>query len=77
MLSNNDNQKLLINGGFYIVTYFDLINLLQINVLPKELIYLTYLRNNPTVSVDIIGSCLMKLEDLYTTINCSMQELTM
>jgi outer membrane protein OmpA-like peptidoglycan-associated protein len=55
MLSNNELIKSLINGG-YVATYFDFNKSTPTNVSTEGIDFiLTYLRNNPTASVDIIG----------------------
>ena len=55
MLSNNELIKSLINGG-YVATYFDFDKSTPTNVSSEGIDFiLTYLRNNPTASVDIIG----------------------
>ncbi len=55
MLSNNELIKSLINGG-YVATYFDFDKSTPTNVSTEGIDFiLTYLRNNPTASVDIIG----------------------
>jgi outer membrane protein OmpA-like peptidoglycan-associated protein len=55
MLSNNELIKDLINGG-YVATYFDFDKSTPTNVSTEGIDFiLTYLRNNPTASVDIIG----------------------
>jgi OOP family OmpA-OmpF porin len=55
VLSNNELIKSLINGG-YIATYFDFNKSTPTNVSTEGIDFiLTYLRNNPTASVDIIG----------------------
>lgn len=55
MLSNNELIKSLINGG-YVAVYFDFNKSTPTNVSTEGTDFiLTYLRNNPTASVDIIG----------------------
>ena len=55
VLSNNDLIKSLINGG-YVAVYFDFNKSTPTNVSTEGTDFiLTYLRNNPTASVDIIG----------------------
>jgi outer membrane protein OmpA-like peptidoglycan-associated protein len=55
MLSNNELIKSLINGG-YVATYFDFDKSTPTNVSTEGIDFiLTYLRNNPSASVDIIG----------------------
>jgi OOP family OmpA-OmpF porin len=72
MLSNNELIKSLINGG-YVATYFDF-DKSPTNVSTEGIDFiLTYLRNNPSASVDIIGHA-DELEDQLTTINYLMQE---
>ena len=52
---NNDLIKSLINGG-YVATYFDFNKSTPTNVSTEGIDFiLTYLRNNPSASVDIIG----------------------
>ena len=55
ILSNNELIKSLINGG-YVATYFDFDKSTPTNVSTEGIDFiLTYLRNNPTATVDIIG----------------------
>lgn len=55
ILSNNELVRSLINGG-YVTTYFDFAKSQPTNVSTEGIDFiLTYLRNNPTASVDIIG----------------------
>ncbi|UQD55684.1 OmpA family protein [Flavobacterium sp. K5-23] len=55
VLSNNELITSLINGG-YIATYFDFDKSTPTNVSTEGIDFiLTYLRNNPTASIDIIG----------------------
>jgi OOP family OmpA-OmpF porin len=55
ILSNNELIRNLINGG-YVATYFDFNKSTPTNVSTEGTDFiLTYLRNNPTASVDIIG----------------------
>ena len=55
LLSNNELIRNLINGG-YVCTYFDFNKSKPTNVSSEGIDFiLTYLRNNPTASVDIIG----------------------
>lgn len=54
-LSNNELISKLINGG-YVATYFDFNKSTPTNVSTEGIDFiLTYLRNNPSASVDIIG----------------------
>ncbi|MBU2060901.1 MAG: OmpA family protein, partial [Bacteroidetes bacterium] len=54
-LSNNELISKLINGG-YVATYFDFNKSTPTNVSTEGFDFiLTYLRNNPSASVDIIG----------------------
>lgn len=54
-LSNNELIKNLINGG-YIATYFDYNKSTPTNVSTEGIDFmLTYLRNNPSASIDIVG----------------------
>ena len=55
VLSNNELVKSLINGG-YIAVYFDFNISKPTNVSTEGIDFmLTYLRNNPTASIDIVG----------------------
>jgi outer membrane protein OmpA-like peptidoglycan-associated protein len=55
LLSNNELIRNLINEG-YVTTYFDFAKSKPTNVSTEGIDFiLTYLRNNPTASVDIIG----------------------
>ena len=55
VLSNNELIKSLINGG-YVATYFNFNKSTPTNVSTEGIDFiLTYLRNNPSASVDIIG----------------------
>lgn len=55
LLSNNELIRNLINGG-YVCTYFDFNKSQPTNVSSEGIDFiLTYLRNNPSASVDIIG----------------------
>lgn len=54
-LTNNELIRSLINGG-YVATYFDYNKSTPTNVSTEGIDFmLTYLRNNPSVSIDIIG----------------------
>jgi OOP family OmpA-OmpF porin len=65
----------LINGGY--VYYFDFDKSTPSNVSTTGIDFvLTYLRNNPSASVDIIGHA-DELEDLHTMISYLMKELPM
>jgi OOP family OmpA-OmpF porin len=66
----------LINGG-YVATYFDFDKSTPSNVSTTGIDFvLTYLRNNPSASVDIIGHA-DELEGLHTMISYLMKELPM
>ena len=55
LLSNNELVRNLINEG-YVTTYFDFAKSQPTNVSTEGIDFiLTYLRNNPTASIDIIG----------------------
>jgi OOP family OmpA-OmpF porin len=64
----------LINGG--LATYFDFDKSTPSNVSTTGNFVLTYLRNNPSASVDIIGHA-DELEGLHTMISYLMKELPM
>jgi OOP family OmpA-OmpF porin len=75
-LNDNELIRSLINGG-YVATYFDFDKSTPSNVSTTGIDFvLTYLRNNPSASVDIIGHA-DELEGLHTMISYLMKELPM